>query len=152
MMQMVVVNKLSLLYGYADMLLLVIIVYAMHPRAGRSWFWALLAGLIYGYISKMPFLVPIVVFASMIFAAQYIKKRIWQMPVLAYIFLVIIGTFMFQVLSLLALKFTGSILPIMESLNLIVIPSVLLNLIFAVPVYYILNDFLDVVFVEKINQ
>jgi rod shape-determining protein MreD len=149
MLQMVVVNKLPLLYGYADLLLLVIVVYAMHPQTKRAWFWGLFAGLLYGYVSKLPYIVPIVVFGFIIFAAQYIKSRIWQMPILAYIFIVLIGTFGFQIAAFVALKFTGSSLPIPDSFNLIIIPSVLLNLIFAVPIYYIFTDFLDVVFTKK---
>ena len=149
MLQMVVVNKLPILYGYADIILLVIIVYAMHSGAKNAWFWAILAGLFYGYVSKIPLLIPVIVFSSIILASKYIKSRIWQMPILAYIFLVIMGTFLFQILSLIGLKFNGSAIPIMETINVIVIPSVLLNLIFAVPVYYIFNDFLDVVFLER---
>ena len=126
----------------------------MHRRMGRegaknAWFWALIAGLFYGFVSKLPFFVPLIIFAFVILGSRYIKSRIWQMPILAYIFLVIISTFLFEILALLSLKFSGSMLPVMESINIIIIPSVLLNLIFAVPVYYIFNDFLNVVYVEK---
>jgi cell shape-determining protein MreD len=151
MLQMVVINKLPLLYGYADLILLVVTIYAMHARAKNAWFWALLAGLFYGFVSKIPVIVPIIVFGVIIVSARYIRSRIWQMPILAYIFLVIAGTLLFQFLSLISLKFTGSVIPIMESINVIVIPSVMLNLIFAIPVYYIFNDFLDVVNVENTN-
>jgi cell shape-determining protein MreD len=146
---MVIINKLPILYGYADLILLVVIVYSMHPRVKQSWFWAIVAGLFYGYVSKIPILVPILVFSSVIIASKYIKNRIWQMPILAYIFLVIAATFLFQFLSLFSLTFSGSVIPILEAINVIVIPSVLLNLIFAVPFYYIFNDFLNVVFVER---
>jgi cell shape-determining protein MreD len=149
MLQMVVINKLPLLYGYADLVLLIIIIYAMHSKARQSWFLALLAGSVYGYVSKISLLVPIIVFISVIFAARLIKRRIWQMPILAYIFLVIVASFLFQLISLISLILAGSGIPAMEALNLIIIPSVLLNLIFAVPVYYIFNDFLDIVFVER---
>ena len=149
MFQMVIINKLPILYGYADVILLIVIVYSMHSRAKQAWFWAILAGVFYGFVSKIAFLVPIIVFASVIIASEFIKKRIWQMPILAYIFLVLAGTFLFQFLSLISLKLSGSSIPALEAINVIVIPSVLLNLIFAVPVYYIVNDFLDVVFVER---
>lgn len=151
MLQMVVINKLPLLYGYADLILLVVTIYAMHSRAKNAWFWALLAGLFYGFVSKIHVAVPIIVFGVIILSARYIKTRIWQMPILAYIFLVITGTLLFQLLSLISLKFTGSVIPVMESINVIVIPGVLLNLIFAVPIYYIFNYFLDVVNVENTN-
>lgn len=149
MLQMVVINKIPLLYGYADLIVLVIVIYALHPKANHSWFWGLLAAGLYGYVSKLPYLVPIVIFASIIISAQYIKRRIWQMPIIAYIFMVIMASFAMQVLSLVLLKFTGSSLPFMESVNLIIIPSVMLNLLFAIPIYFIFNDFLDVVFTEK---
>ncbi len=149
MLQMVVVNKLSLLYGYADIILLILIVYGLHPRAKQPFFWAIFAGLMFGFISKLPTFVPVVVFIVVIWGAKLVRMRIWQMPVLAYLFIVIIGTFLYQFGSLVALKFGGSILPVVESINLIIIPSVLLNLIFAIPIYYIFNDFLDVVFTEK---
>lgn len=149
MLQMVVINKIPLLYGYADLVVLVIVVYAMHPKANRAWFWGLLAMTLYGYVSKIPYFVPIIVFSAIIISAQYIKKRIWQMPLIAFIFVIISASLLFQILSLGALVILGSSLPIMESINLIVIPSVMLNLIFSVPIYFIFNDFLDIVFTEK---
>ena len=149
MLQMVVVNKMSLLYGYADIVLLVLIIYGLHPKAKHAFFWALIAGLMFGYISKLSLFVPLLVFFIVIWGASVIKKRIWQMPILAYFFLVISATFLYQFGSLISLKFSGSLLPVGESINLIIIPSVLLNLIFAIPVYYIFNDFLDVMFSEK---
>jgi hypothetical protein len=147
MFQMVVVNKLSLLYGYADLVLLIIIIYGLHPKAKHSYFWAIVAGLMFGYISKLSIIVPMSVYFLVIWGA--IKMRIWQMPILAYLFVVIVATFLYQFGSLISLKVAGSILPLVESINLIIIPSVLLNLIFAIPIYYIFNDFLDVVFTEK---
>lgn len=149
MLQLVVVNKMSLLYGYADIVLLVLIIYGLHPKAKHAFFWALIAGLMFGFISKLSLLVPLLVYFIVIWGASVIKKRIWQMPILAYFFLVISATFLYQFGSLISLKFSGSLLPVGESINLIIIPSVLLNLIFAIPVYYIFNDFLDVMFSEK---
>jgi cell shape-determining protein MreD len=149
MFQMVVVNKLSLLYGYADLVLLIIIIYGLHPKAKHSYFWAIVAGLMFGYISKLSIIVPMSVYFLVIWGAKAIKMRIWQMPILAYLFVVIVATFLYQFGSLISLKVAGSILPLVESINLIIIPSVLLNLIFAIPIYYIFNDFLDVVFTEK---
>jgi cell shape-determining protein MreD len=149
MIQMVVINKLSLLYGYADLMVLVLIVYGFHPRTKGVYVWAILAGLMFGLISKLPVLVPVFAFVLTTWGTQMIKRRIWQMPILAYIFLVIAATFIFQIASLITLIVTGSPLPFIDSLNLIIIPSVLLNLILAIPVYYILNDFLGIVFTEK---
>ena len=44
------------------------------------------------------------------------------------------------ILALLVLNLLGTPLPIGDSLGLIVLPSMLLNLLFAVPVYVIMRD------------
>jgi len=103
----------------------------------------------FGFVSKLPIYFPITLYLGMIWTAKQVKKRIWHLPILAYLFQVIGATFMFQLGSLLVLQVSGSSLPFLESINLIVIPSVILNFIFAIPIYYILTDFLNVVFPEK---
>ena len=45
-----------------------------------------------------------------------------------------------NVLALIVLNLSGTPLPIADSLGLVLLPSVLLNLLFAVPVYVMMRD------------
>jgi uncharacterized membrane protein (DUF373 family) len=51
-----------------------------------------------------------------------------------------IGTLIIHAISILTLRLMGTPLPLIESLNLVTLPSALLNLLLAIPVYALLGD------------
>jgi hypothetical protein len=51
-----------------------------------------------------------------------------------------IGTLLVQGVTFMALTLTGVRLPILDSINLVVLPSILLNLLLAVPFYVVIGD------------
>ena len=51
-----------------------------------------------------------------------------------------VGTLFMHLLSLITLRLSGDPLPFGDSLSLITLPSILLNLFLAIPVYSLLRD------------
>jgi len=51
-----------------------------------------------------------------------------------------VGTVVFHLLSISGLALAGTTLPIQESLTLVTLPSALINLILALPVYTVVSD------------
>jgi hypothetical protein len=82
---------------------------------------------------------------------QVIKRRVWKAPFLAMLAAVFIGTLAVQAISMVARLITGVSIPIIDVLNLILLPSLLLNLILAIPVFSIVHDMAGWLFPEELE-
>lgn len=139
-LQTVVVSHLSLLDGTADLILLVLVAWALQERVKTAWLWTLWGGLLVSFVSAVPFLVPLLGYLAVTAIARGLQRRVWQMPILAMFFTVFVGTLVYQGLTIVALQLNGVPLPWQESLTMVVLPSALLNLIFSLPVYAVISD------------
>ncbi len=149
MLQVGVVSRLPLLYGTADIVMLAIIAWALHERVATAWFWTILAGAIVILVTALPFFTPLWGYLIATLLARLLRRRVWQTPFLAMLLVTFAGTLITQVLDWAVLQFQTGAYPILTSFNLIVMPSALLNLLFALPVYAVINDLADFIYPEK---
>jgi rod shape-determining protein MreD len=138
--QSTVISQMTLLAGYADLMLVVLAAWALKVDASTAWLWAILGGVMVSFVSGMPWPVTMTGYLFVVLLAQLLRRRIWQAPLLAVFSVVFIGTLAMNILGLIVLNLIGTPLPIGDSLGLIMLPSVLLNLLFAVPVYAMMRD------------
>ena len=139
-LQSAVVSQMSLLAGYADLMLVILAALALKADAASAWLWAILGGIMVSFVSGMPWPVTIVGYLFVVLLAQLLRQRVWQAPLLAMFSVIFLGTLSMNLLALLVLNFLGTSLPFGDSLGLIVLPSVLLNLLFSIPVYAVVRD------------
>jgi len=139
-LQSTVISHMTLLSGYADLLLVVLAAWALKADAVTSWLWAILGGVMVSFVSGMPWLVNMAGYLFVALLAQLLRQRVWQAPLLAMFSVVFIGTLSMNILALLVLNLLGTSLPIGDSLGLIILPGILLNLLFAIPVYAVMRD------------
>lgn len=149
--QSAVVSRLPLLYGTADLLLIVVIAWALQERVRTAWQWALIAGVIIGYASALSFAIPIIGYLLVTGLALLLRQRIWQVPILAMLGVTFVGTLFINALTALYLSITGTPLPLLETLNLIILPSVILNLLLAIPIYALVKDLSEWLYPEEIE-
>jgi len=138
--QSTIVSSMPLLKGTADLFLLFIIAWALQDRVESAWQWCLIGGLLASIYSGLPFGVFIIAYLICVGIARLLKRRIWKAPFLAMLAATFISTIIVMLISLVARLLTGVDIPIMDMLNLILLPSVLLNLILAIPVFSIMRD------------
>jgi len=77
---------------------------------------------------------------SVVYMAQLFQRRVWQAPLLAMFAVTFAGTVWMHLLSFLCAALFGESLPIGEVLSLITLPSLLLNMLFAIPIYAWMRD------------
>jgi len=138
--QSAVVSQMTLLAGYADLMLVVLAAWALKADASSAWIWALLGGIMVSFVSGVPWLVPMFGYLFVVLLAQLLKQRVWQAPLLAMFSVIFLGTLSMDILTLIVLNLLGTPLPVGDSLGLIVLPRVLLNLLFSIPVYAVVRD------------
>jgi hypothetical protein len=138
--QSAVISRMTLLAGYADLMLVVVAAWALKADAASAWLWAILGGLLVSFISGLPMLVAMSGYLFVVLLAQLLRQRVWQAPLLAMFTVTLIGTLVMDILVLIVLNLLGTSLPFGDSLGLIVLPKMLLNLLFAIPVYVMVRD------------
>ncbi|HEX2980566.1 MAG TPA: hypothetical protein VHO48_09920 [Anaerolineaceae bacterium] len=140
MVQMVIVNRLPLLNGTADLMLLTLVSWALQERVKNVWIWALVGGALVTFASAMPAYLPLISYLLVTAIARILQHRVWQSPILALLVAVVAGTLLNNFLSLFMFQLLDRPIPLKEGLSLVAIPGLLLNLLLALPVYTVLTD------------
>jgi cell shape-determining protein MreD len=139
-LQTAVVNRIPLLHGAPDLLLLVVAGWALQKRVDSAWTWSLIAALMVALVSALPLVAPLAVYPLTAAIALLLRRRTWQAPILAMLVTVFLATLVSQAAALISLRLFGVDPPWLEVLNLFTLPSLLLNLLLALPVYAVMND------------
>jgi hypothetical protein len=102
--------------------------------------WAIIGALMVGLMSALPFGSVFIGYFITVAIALLLRKRVWQMPILAMFVTIFVGTFLCLLIDFIALRIVGVALPINIIFNQTILPSLLLNLVLAAPVYVIFGD------------
>jgi rod shape-determining protein MreD len=140
MFQSAVASQIPLMRGTVDLVLLALVAWALQKQVDTGWHWALVGGLLYSLASALTVGIMLLGYLGVIAMAEIIKRRVWHVPILAMFVTVFLGTLLTQGLSVLALVLSGTPLPLLQSFNLITLPSLLLNLLLAIPMYTVMGD------------
>jgi len=92
------------------------------------------------FVSGMPWFVLLVGYLGVVLLALLLRRRVWQAPMLAMFSVTFLGSLFMNLIALIVLQLSGRPLPFGDSFGLIVLPSLLLNLLFAIPVYVVMRD------------
>jgi hypothetical protein len=138
--QTAVISRITLLSGAADLMLLILVAWALQEQVESSWHWAVLGALLVAFVSAAPPVIPIVGYILAVVFARYVIRQIWQTPILALFSVTFFSTLVYQLLAYLVLLATGTRLAFDDVLALIVLPSVFLNLLLAIPVHSLIRD------------
>jgi rod shape-determining protein MreD len=139
-LQSAVISRVYLLSGIADLPLVMLAAWSLQEEVDSAWHWAAATGLLVGFVSGIPLAVPLVGYIAIVFLARIFQRRVWQAPLLAMFSITFLGTILVSALSLGVLRFAGVPLPMSDVLGLLALPSVLLNMLLAIPVYAVMRD------------
>jgi len=140
MLQTAIISRVTLLNGCADLILVILAGWALQERVKTAWQWALVGGALFSFISRVPWFVPLVGYLATVALARLFQRHFWQAPLLAMFAVCFFGTLAMHFLSFFSLRLIGNPLPIAASFNLIILPSVLLNLLLAIPIFFGMRD------------
>ena len=110
----------------------------------------LAAGLV-SIITALPFGAPLMIYLVIVLAIRLVNRRILEFPILGMLIVTIIGTFFQHFTEIVVLFVDGRALPFSQSIVLVTLPSVLLNLLFSLPVYALVTDLARWVFPVEVQ-
>jgi rod shape-determining protein MreD len=149
--QSALLSRFQLLSGMPDLVLLVLLAWGLQKRVTTALQWGIIGGLITQLFSAVPVGVPVVSYLLSVGLALYLRTRVWQVPILAMFIAVIAGTLISHLTSLVALQIVGNSISWYEAINLVTLPSLLLNLLLAIPVYLGMGELAGWLYPEKLE-
>jgi cell shape-determining protein MreD len=148
-LQSAVVSQVKLLSGYADLPLILLAAWAIQKPVKSAWHWAALACVMLGFISSLPWIVVVISYIVLVYFAQTLQRRVWQAPLLAMFSATLAGTLFMHLLSFVVLLILGAPFSFGDVMGLITLPSLLLNMLLAIPVYAFMRDLARWVYPEE---
>ncbi len=145
-LQSAIVSQFTLLSGFADLLLVMLAAWALQEGVTTAFQWAFLAGVMESFVSHMPWFILLSGYFLVVFLALLLQRRVWQAPLLAMFSVTFLGTLFMHILSFVYLRLSGDPIPFGDSMGLITLPSLLLNLLLSIPVYGLMRDLAHWVF------
>jgi len=147
--QTTIIARFSLLNGMADLVMLILIAWALQEGSKNAWMWAIIGGLVTGFASAVPWFIFPICYLGIVGITQRFKSKIWQSPILAMMIITAIGTVLLLVTEFIALQIMGINLKLSESLTRTILPSMLLNLLFAFPIYVVIREINKLIYPVK---
>lgn len=129
-----------LLGGFADLLLVWLTAWVVLTKNKQSWLWFLVAVLITSFVSAIPWYATVGVYLLIYLIGSVVRNRLWQSPLLSFFLVLILGSLVNYAASYVGLRLTGSVIGFLDALQTIILPSLILNLIIALPIYLLARD------------
>lgn len=139
-LQSSVISQVKLISGYADLPMLILGAWALQERVKSAWHWTILGCMMLGFVSHMPWYVLATSYFAVTFIAQTFQRRVWQAPLLAMFSVTFAGTLTIHVTSFIFLRLLGTPFIFGDVIGLITLPSLLLNMLFSIPIYTFMRD------------
>lgn len=139
-LQTTIFSQSPLLSGTTDLILLFLAAWSLQSQVKNSWIWAVISGGLISIISAMPFFTPLVAYIAIVGFSKLLQSKVWRTPIFAMFIVTFVGTILQHAIYIVSLQITGAPISWGESFDMVILPSVLLNLIFALPIYAIASD------------
>ncbi len=149
--QSAIISRFTLLRGSADIVLLVIIAWALLDQDNSAWFWAAFGGIVVNMVSALPLFIPPIYYLISVAVAKLIRQRIGQIPYLAMIVSAFCGTLISLGISWISLLVAGNPIPFSLAMNIIILPSLLLNIFLSFLVYFLMVGLAEKVYPKEIT-
>lgn len=138
-LQTTIVSQITMLQGSADLVLLTLLSWVLLERSATHWRWGLVAGVLIGGASAVPIWVPVVGYSLVVGFISVLQTRIWQAPILILFLATLFGNFVVYGLELTYVRISGATFNFIEALNLVLLPSLVLNMLLVLPLYGFIN-------------
>jgi cell shape-determining protein MreD len=150
MLQISIASRIMLLSGNVDLLLIVVAAWGLQERVPAAWIWGVVASLLAGLVSGVPWYIYLIAYLSVVGVARLLVHRIWQAPLLAMFAVTFIGTVELLMLTFVQRTIFEVPLGFNDVFSQIILPTVLLNLLLAIPIHALIRDLAKWLYPEEV--
>ena len=151
LLQVTLVFRVTLLHGPANLILLVMLAWILQDFDFPDWRWGAVAGLMLSLYSGLPLWVLLLSYSLAAATAQFLQERVWQVRLLTLFTSVAIGTLLIDGISLVYLWLSANPIDLLDAFNLVLLPSIVLNMILVLPVFTLINELSKLLIPSEVN-
>jgi len=148
MLQMAIFSQLKIQAGKADLILLVVIALGLQPEIGKldNYIFSIFAGVLIGFISAEPFWIVVIAYFFALIFSLFLKERLPQVPILSMIFCGIVVMIFHLFFQAIYFNFLGFNIDYRTSFYNLILPSLMINIIATLPIFFIVSEVRRIVF------
>jgi cell shape-determining protein MreD len=139
-LQTTIASEITLINGAADLMLVWLAAWGLISEDNSGYLLAFFAGGLVSYVSALPWYVFPMAYLSVIFLGRFVFKQLWQSPLLSMFAITLVASILLYLFTMIGLRINGTDYSWQVSLTSVIIPSVFLNLLLAIPMYAIVKD------------
>jgi hypothetical protein len=151
-LQMAIGRQLQFVGGSVDLVLLWLICWGLQTRGKNVWYGAVVASLLLGFASAVPWYASAISFLLAAGASRFFSKRFWHNPLIALFIVSFFCAAFENLITYGVLRINGVNLAWSTSLTHVIIPSIFLDLMLALPIYAIVHDMARWVYPTEVDQ
>lgn len=144
-LQSSIISRLNISYGKADIVLVFLIAWTLLEKKNNGIWWSIFAGIGMSLISALPAFSYFLVYVATTVACKFLKDRLWNVPMLTMVIMGFLGSVLASFISYIAISFTQVQLPLIESIQKIMLPSAALNILVGIPIFILAKDLVEIV-------
>lgn len=145
-LQTTIVSEVRLLHGTADLILVWLAAYGLTSKDRSGYLLAFFAGGLVSYVSALPWYVFPIGYLVTVAIARFVSSQLWQSPLLSMFAITLVTSIFLYMVSMAGLRINGTFYSFSTSLYHVIIPSIFLNLLLAIPIYALGRDFSSWIF------
>ena len=142
MLQLGIFSNIQVLSGKIDLLMLGVIAWSLQKKTEiiDIFIYSIITIFFIHLISAEPILIIILLYSLMIFIVLWSKNNIQQLPVVSMLIFTAIFTFIHLAIFGFYLQLSGINVKAVDIFQTVILPSMLINLIAAIPIYLLTNE------------
>ena len=149
--QNTIINRMTLLVGTADLVLLVLLSWMLQADDRNLLKFGLIAGVFIGISSAVPVWACVLGYGAVAGMVMLMNMRIWQAPYWMLLTSTFFGTVIVYGLEILVLWISGYPYDLGEMLEMVIVPSIVLNILFVLPVYFFVGEITKLVYPKEVQ-
>ena len=150
-LQNTIVTQVHLLYGAADLMMLVLLAWVLQSNQETNLWLGVAAGLLVGISSALPFWLPVVGYTVLVWIVTVAQRQIWQVPIWLLLISTFLGSLFIYGMEVVYLLVIGVPISLLEVVNIVLLPSLVLNMIVVLPIYAVVGEILKAVYPKEVE-
>ncbi len=148
-LQVGIISDIHLIQGTADLVLLIYIAWSINKRTKNNLELALIAGMLMSFVTAIPYYIVIPAYVAVFFLNRVIILKFFDISILKTAISILISTLGYLGLSYVYLWIMkGTTISIQDAFGMVIVPSMLLNIAFSLPVFAVMREVIAILYPE----
>lgn len=149
LLQVGIVSDIHLLQGSADLVLLMYVAWSINKKTENNLEIALIAGAFMSFVTAIPYWIVIPSYLAIFILNRLIILKFFDVSILKSVISILISTLGYLSISYVYLWIiNGSTISIADAFGMVIVPSMLMNVAFSLPVFAVMREVISIFYPE----